>query len=810
MSNRTIHLVGFALALGFCLMAGVAGASTIKINFQSAGAPIPEGYLPEYGDVFGPHESGWNYGWDRNIRAGARDRNSANAPDQRYDTLNHVQQDGVSKTWEIELPNGTYNVFLVCGDPSYADQANNFDIEGVQVVDADPLGTAAFDFDEYRVTVQLSDGRLTIKPGPGANNSKVCFVDMESDALTKFFQKARKPDPADGAEGVKDPLLMWTPGDTTVKQQVYFGTDPAALVQVVEQDFAIYWHPDPLVPGTRYYWRIDGVLADGTVIPGDVWSFVSLSMAAWGPKPSDGATNVLIDTKLSWKKGESTLPLKHHLFFGTDKDAVAAGTGGTDKGVLQQVTYDPGILQADTAYYFRVNEVELTGSERQGNVWSFRTVEPGPGRIIREWWFDINGSNVSNLTSNARYPNSPDGWEFVSFFQGPTNWAEQFGSRLRGWLFPPETGAYTFQIDAENEGQIRLSPDEDPAKAVVIANTAAQAQSQPQNLVAGKRYYIEALMKGSTMGDSISVSWQGPGIGSMTVISGKYVGATPYLAKKAYAPFPADGASGVKQTSILSWSPGTYAVSHQLYFGTDANAVKNASTASPEYKGTKALGVETYDPGKLAWNTAYYWRVDEVNSANAESPWIGNLWSFSTGPFLVVDDFEAFNDIDPPNPASDRLFDAWIDGFGTLTNGAVVGHTLPPYAEQSTVHSGRQSMPYAYDNVLKTSEATLTLVYPRDWTEEGVGKLSLWFIGAAANSAEKMYVVLNGTAVVYHSNPAVTQTAAWTEWVIDLQAFQGVALTNVNTLTIGFGTRGSPAAGGAGTMYFDDIRLYRP
>jgi hypothetical protein len=72
-----------------------------------------------------------------------------------------------------------------------------------------------------------------------------------------------------------------------------------------------------------------------------------------------------------------------------------------------------------------------------------------------------------------------------------------------------------------------------------------------------------------------------------------------------------------------------------------------------------------------------------------------------------------------------------------------------------------------------------------------------------------MYVALNGNAVVYHTDPKAAQAAGWTEWVIDLPAFQGVTLTNVNTITIGFGTKGSPAAGGTGKMYFDDIRLYR-
>ncbi|MHC4331431.1 MAG: hypothetical protein ACYSWW_25285 [Planctomycetota bacterium] len=120
-------------------------------------------------------------------------------------------------------------------------------------------------------------------------------------------------------------------------------------------------------------------------------------------------------------------------------------------------------------------------------------------------------------------------------------------------------------------------------------------------------------------------------------------------------------------------------------------------------------------------------------------------------------------------------------------------------------------MGYRYDNDNKTSEATMTLVYPRDWTEEGVAKLSLWFAGVSANAADRMFVSVGGNTVLYHPDPAATQTTEWTEWVIDLQGFadQGAVLTNVDTITIGFGTRNSPAAGGSGQMYFDDVRLYR-
>jgi hypothetical protein len=224
--------------------------------------------------------------------------------------------------------------------------------------------------------------------------------------------------------------------------------------------------------------------------------------------------------------------------------------------------------------------------------------------------------------------------------------------------------------------------------------------------------------------------------------------------------------------------------------------------------GNKIKGAETHNPGKLAWDTAYAWRVDAVYPDNTVK---GLVWNFKTADFISVDDFESYNDIDPPDPASNTIYSSWKDGYQIPTNGAITAEDLPPYAEQAVVHGGGQSMKYVYDTNLKISESTLTLVYPRDWTEEGVTKLLLWFRGSSANSAERMFVALNDTTVIYHDDPAASQKTGWNEWIIDLQEFsnKGINLTNVNTITIGFGTKNVSGAGGTGTVYFDDIRLIR-
>jgi hypothetical protein len=199
----------------------------------------------------------------------------------------------------------------------------------------------------------------------------------------------------------------------------------------------------------------------------------------------------------------------------------------------------------------------------------------------------------------------------------------------------------------------------------------------------------------------------------------------------------------VSPTHVLTWDAGAVAASHEVYFGTDTNAVKNATTASTEYKGPRALGEESYDPGKLTLNTTYYWRIDEVNGINPDSPWAGNVWSFTTGDFFVIDDFEDYD------VGNNEIWWSWKDGLGYVAHdnepaypgngtGAAVGdETTDSYTEETIVHGGSQSMPFFYDNnkqgYANYSEAELTLTAQRNWTEEGVAELSIWFRGNPAS-----------------------------------------------------------------------------
>jgi len=162
----------------------------------------------------------------------------------------------------------------------------------------------------------------------------------------------------------------------------------------------------------------------------------------------------------------------------------------------------------------------------------------------------------------------------------------------------------------------------------------------------------------------------------------------------------------------------------------------------------------------------------------------------------------------------------WARYGGNGTGSAVGDETAWLPLEEMIVHGGRFSVLYSYDNnkqgFAKYSEIEKALSYPQDWTKESMAELSLWFYGDPANDSELMYVAISNStgqpAVVVHDNPNAAQIDAWAEWVIPLQNFadQGVDLTNVDKIVIGFGTKGNMTIpGGSGRVFLDDIRLYR-
>ena len=484
---------------------------------------------------------------------------------------------------------------------------------------------------------------------------------------------------------------------------------------------------------------------------GEVWPY------AYGPDPEDGAMHSDTWVTLSWKPGGNAV--SHDVYLGDDFDQVADGAEGTYRGNQITTFYVagfPGFAYPDglvpgTTYYWRIDEVNEAdpNSPWKGDVWSF-SIPP----------------------KTAYNPDPADGAE-VAETAVTLSWTSGFGAKLHTVYF---------------------GEDYDEVNNATVGVPTGTATYSPGTLEREKVYYwrvdeFDGL--GTYKGDVWTFTAPGA-VGN---------------------PQPANGAVDVAMATTLSWTSADNAASHQVYLGPDKQAVRNADTGSPEYTGPKALGAESHDPGLLEPDATYYWRVDEVYDGN---PLKGPVWSFTAGDYLLVDDFESYTDNDADGEA---IWQHWIDGFGVADNGAQVGYLMPPYAEPTIVHGGSQSMPLLYVNEggVQNSEAALTLTAPRDWTTAGVGQLSLWFQGDSANAVEPLYVAISNTAgtpaVVAHDDPSAATATVWMEWRIPLQAFadQGINLTNVDKIAVGLGSRaGMASAGGSGTIYVDDIRLYRP
>jgi len=467
---------------------------------------------------------------------------------------------------------------------------------------------------------------------------------------------------------------------------------------------------------------------------------------ALGPIPKDGA--LLEDTWVSVSWGSGAFAASHDVYVGDNFDDVNTGAEGTFQG-----------SQADTFFVAGFPGFAFPDGLVPGTTYYWRIDEVNDTEPNSPWKGDIWSFSIPPKT--AYFPNPADGAESVGV-DDSFSWTTGFGAKLHTVYF----GESFEEVDNAASGL--------PQGATTYS---------PGTLKMAKTYYWrvdEFDVVETHKGDVWSFTTEG----AVTALD------------------PANGAVDVTQTPVLTWAPGLGA-SYEVYFGADA--------ASLELKASGNLGSESYEPGQLEWNTTYYWRVDEANNASADSPWTGPLWSFTTANFLIIDDMESYNDLDESDPASNRIYLAWIDGFDNpIANGSVVGNLNAPFAEQTIVNNGIQSMPMAYDNAVGKSEATLTLNSNRNWTVNSINTLTIWFRGSSSNTAEPMYVALNGSAVVTNDNPDAAQTNRWTEWNIDLTRFadQGVNLANVTSITLGLGNRANPVTGGSGTMYFDDIRLY--
>jgi len=180
--------------------------------------------------------------------------------------------------------------------------------------------------------------------------------------------KASIPSPTDTDTDVSITAdLNWTAGSGATSSDVYFGTTSPGTFQDSQTETT--FDTGTMTTSTTYYWRIDEVNPVGTTT-GDVWSFTTEAAPsppgqASNPSPGDSATDVAIDADLSWTAG--TGATSHDVYFGTTSP-------GASQGNQTATTFDTGTMDANTTYYWRIDEINPAGTTT-GDLWSFTTTE---------------------------------------------------------------------------------------------------------------------------------------------------------------------------------------------------------------------------------------------------------------------------------------------------------------------------------------------------------------------------------------------------------------------------------------------------
>jgi len=596
--------------------------------------------------------------------------------------------------------------------------------------------------------------------------------------------------------------LNWMPGEFAVSHDVYLGENFDDVNDGLGDTFRGnqsttnyiagfpgYAYPEGLVPGTTYYWRIDEVNDADPNSPwkGPVWSFTVPSRIAYAPNPPDGDEFINPNVVLGWMPG---LDAKlHTVYFSDNFDDVNEATGGKSQMVT---TYVPGPLEKEVTYYWRVDEFDGVATIK-GEVWSFTTIpsiQIDDPNLVGYWSLDessgivaVDWSGHDNHGDFVGQPQWVTGYNDGALELDGSSWVDcgDPGSlQIAGpltiacWIKPAAlggdqgfvslNGSYVFKVSdfQGSEDHLRFTTpgilDHDAYNATLVSGEWQHvAVTFEPDQADGAVFYINGAEADRLDASAISVG-SGPFLIGNNQWSEYYEGViddvrvynkvltTEEIAQAmrddllvAWGPNPVNGSTpAVDEALPLSWLPGDMAAQHDVYFGTNIDAVADADTTTADIYRGRQSGTNYIPPeGVELGGGPYYWRIDEYNTDGSISK--GKIWRFTVADYILIDDFESYD------AGENQIWYAWHDGlgYGSLgsdlyfagngTGAAVGDETTASYTEETIVHGGGQSMPFAYDNNKQGyayySEVEHTLTNQRNWTKQGVTELSIWFHG---------------------------------------------------------------------------------
>jgi len=459
---------------------------------------------------------------------------------------------------------------------------------------------------------------------------------------------------------------------------------------------------------------------------------------ATNPNPPAGATDVPSDIVLGWTPGEYAAT--HNVYLGTSQQDVTDATTADPKGVLvsqgqSDVAYATSSpLEYGQTYYWRVDEVNSPPDSTviPGPVWSF-TVEPYvypiAGVIATASSAGAGAGPQNTVNGSGLNANDQHSTDFAHMWMtdgGLPSWIQyQFDKVYKldeMWVWNSNQLIESFVGFGAKDVTIEYSVDGQTWTKLGDVHEFARAPGAPTYAANTFVDFGGAMAKYVKL--TIETNW-----GGVTPQAGLSEVRFYYLPTQARGPQPAVGAVGVSIDTDLYWRPGRDAESHEVYLGTDRNALALIGTPTEH----------TLTPPPLNFGTAYSWKVNEIG---ASGPYEGDIWSFSTQEYATIDDMESYNDDDK------RIYESWVDGLTTGVSGSQVGYDVAPFAERRIVHTGMQAMPFIYNNSVAPffSEAEREFSSAQNWTSNGADTLSLWVQGAPSAYQESNGVITMSAA----------------------------------------------------------------
>ena len=373
-----------------------------------------------------------------------------------------------------------------------------------------------------------------------------------------------------------------------------------------------------------------------------------------GPSPDDNAVNVASTTGLEWSATEGAT--SYLVYFGTD----AIPDSGEYRGEVSTTSYDPGPLEPETTYYWRIDSKNASGEVTTGDVWYFTTGPPVPCQV--RGGIPVDGLQIDIIDDvTLVWTRACHATGYVVYFgtnRAPDTNDGAYSEETEYSVGNLDAGTtYYWRVNARNaagetRGEVWSFSTPLPLPEAVTSGLPRHGEvdvSVESNLrwpaaPHAARYLVYWSQRGVLFDLVVETSepWYDPGplehdstyrwridtrnaTGRTRGTTFRFTTESERPASRASGESPVDGAADVSRRTALRWSVATGATAYRVYVGTDPEPDSNPGPFN-EYRGE--LESASYAPGPLRPDTTYYWRIDTKNASGEVTT--GEVWEFRT------------------------------------------------------------------------------------------------------------------------------------------------------------------------------------